>query len=250
MDGWDRAGPAIDHAGGVCEAANETSTGLPPRAALDELVRTHGVSVRFKSNEIMRGPAGAPDLIYVITSGWAVKHRRLDDGSRQVLRILIPGDLSSTVSLFRGEAPRQYGVRTVSDLEACAIEMPRLQALIVQSHALRLALFEDLCEQINALEQRLTDLGVCGAPARIAQLLLDLHDRLDARGLVFGGAFQFPLRQEDIARAVGLTAVHANRTLMQLRRLGWIEYERGRMLLLNIDALRQSAAEPTCALNR
>lgn len=249
MDGWDgvRADLSIDATASVDAPMQVSGAPSRHRTLLDDLVHAHGTPVSFKCNETICRPSDAPSLIYVISSGWACRYRRLEDGSRQILRILIPGDLSSAVSLSEAGRALTFGIRAVSDVTASVIEAPRLRELIAPSAALRIALFEELCDEIHDLEQRLTDLGVCSAPSRIAQLLLDLHTRLSARGLVEGGAFQFPLRQEDLARAVGLTPVHVNRMLMQLRRLGWISYERGRMHLLNIDSLQKAAAEPTGA---
>jgi CRP-like cAMP-binding protein len=211
------------------------------------LVRTHGFTTSFRSNELICRPSEQPEHVYLILSGWAYRYRRLDDGSRQILRFLIPGDLSSAVSLFKSDRATSMGIRAVTDMTAGAIEVRQLREFMAHSESLRAAVFDELCDQVVDLEQRLTDIGVCSAPSRVAQLLMDLHRRLRARGLADETALPVPLRQEDLARAIGLTPVHVNRTLRQLQRLGWINYERGRMHLLSLECLQRVASEPTRA---
>lgn len=139
-------------------------------------------------------------------------------------------------------------MRAITDIAAIAIPLTELRRLLRHSEGLRAAFYEELCKQIGELEQRLTELGVCSATSRVAHLLLDIYTRLEARGLAPEASFDFPVRQEDFARALGLTPVHANRVLVQLRRSGWISYERGRMHLLNVQALKRLMSEPTVTL--
>jgi CRP-like cAMP-binding protein len=95
---------------------------------------------------------------------------------------------------------------------------------------------------LNQAERRLVDIGRRRAVARIARLVLDIHATLRARGLVAGDTFEFPLRQEDLADALGITTAHANRTLLTLRRLGALDIRQGQARLLDIDALKRIGA--------
>jgi CRP-like cAMP-binding protein len=72
----------------------------------------------------------------------------------------------------------------------------------------------------------------------MASLFCELEYRLSARGLSVGGAFPLPMTQETIADAVGLSVVHVNRTLQQMRREGRIELGRGRLSMLDLAAVR------------
>jgi CRP-like cAMP-binding protein len=84
-------------------------------------------------------------------------------------------------------------------------------------------------------------LGRQTAYERICHLLLEFHDRLGDVGLSNNGAFALPLTQEVLADATGLSIVHVNRVLQQLRREQMIDLHGGHAALLDIDHLRQIA---------
>ena len=96
---------------------------------------------------------------------------------------------------------------------------------------------------VNAAIQRewLLSLGQRKADERMAHLLAELYVRLQSVGLTEAGSCEFPLVQSDIAAATGLSAVHVNRTLQQLRREGLIELSNKRLTILNLDRLREIA---------
>ena len=207
-------------------------------------------TIRFRANETIWKAGDLPDRILILKSGWACRFRRLQEGSHQVLRFLIPGDTTPLISLARPEQPLAFWVRTITDVTAASFDRESFLRFMRESEEQNHAILGDICDQLTDMEHRLTDLGLRSAPSRAAQLLLDLEARLRARGLSTDGAFDFPVRQEDFARALGLTLVHANRTLVQLRRTGCIDYSRGVMTLLDIPALERIAADVTALLAR
>jgi CRP-like cAMP-binding protein len=87
------------------------------------------------------------------------------------------------------------------------------------------------------------DLGRRSAIGRVSQLLVEIERRLGERGGVQGNQFYFPVRQEHLADALGLTAVYVNRTLDRLRKDGIIEFERDRMQIMDHVTLRKIADE-------
>ncbi len=88
-------------------------------------------------------------------------------------------------------------------------------------------------EQEEEIGQLATDLGHKNAEQRIARLILSLMKRHSARDLVHDGQFAFPLRQQHIADATGLTVVHVNRVIGGMRRLGVIEIKGRTLTVLN-----------------
>jgi len=88
---------------------------------------------------------------------------------------------------------------------------------------------------------RLIDLGRRTATERIVRLILEIEERARMRGLVSDQTIPFPLRQTHIADALGLTAVHVNRTINALRREGHITFRRGSMVIENRKALQEIA---------
>ena len=182
-------------------------------------------------------PAG--DL-YVLRQGMAMSYVLLDDGSRQILSFLFPGDLLATAALVYPRSPETLvalgdGVVCPFDralLAGILAEHPRLAALML---ALRQA-------ERAAMTDRLAALGRTSARARVAGLLLDLRRRLTLTQSVRpDGSFSPGLTQEEIGDATGLTAVHVNRMLRQLEDERYIARENGRVRLLDEAALTRSA---------
>ena len=77
----------------------------------------------------------------------------------------------------------------------------------------------------------------------MAQLLLEIHSRLQKRGMTVEGRFVFPARQEHIADALGITPAHVNRTLVDLRKRNLIQFARDEMRIVDLPALEQIAEE-------
>jgi len=98
-------------------------------------------------------------------------------------------------------------------------------------------------ELVNASIQRewLLNIGQRSSYARIGHLLVEMFFRLRAVGMTDGDSAPFPLTQMDIADAVGLTAVHLNRTLQELRREGLIEIEQKRLRIPDLRRLMEAA---------
>ena len=96
-------------------------------------------------------------------------------------------------------------------------------------------------DHLVSLNQRLVDIGRKSALGRVAQLILELENRLRKRGLSVDGRFEFPVRQEHLADALGLTTVYVNRTLDRLRKLELIEFKRNWMRISDIKALSRIA---------
>ncbi|MEO6092917.1 MAG: helix-turn-helix domain-containing protein, partial [Novosphingobium sp.] len=96
-------------------------------------------------------------------------------------------------------------------------------------------------ELVNMSVQRewTVDLGQRSAYERLAHLFCELYVRLFTVELTSGHSFDFPLTQTDLADAMGLTTVHVNRMLRQLREDGLIEFDRKRLDILDLDRLKQ-----------
>jgi CRP-like cAMP-binding protein len=180
---------------------------------------------------------GAP---HFIMTGWAARVRELKGGRRQIIGILIPGDAIGLVPRTRPLSPASVlaltPMRTVAAPEIAVAwrERARVPGL---SAALDLAAAE---EEYFLLGQ-IMRLGRQTAYDRIAHWFMELDFRLAARGLSTNNAFAFPLKQEMLADAAGLSVVHVNRTLQQMRREGRIELKHGRLSLLDKEALSAAA---------
>ena len=174
----------------------------------------------------------------VILSGWAARMRLLPDGRRQIFSLLVPGDglglcprpqplgLSACVALTRLETADAAMLRDAADDPASGLGLACARAACL--------------EEAQVLDHVMR-LGRQTALERTAHLFLELRWRLAAVGLAAESRFPLPLTQEVLADALGLSIVHVNRTLQQLRREGLIEMKSGWVELLDREGLSELA---------
>lgn len=182
-------------------------------------------------------PASA---VHILLDGWAIASKQLSDGRRQILTFLLPGDLCGLHADLLDRADHSVGALTHARIAAVA--PTDLEALKASSP--RIAKAFQLSELTAASIQRawLTCLGQCSAYERIAHLLCELHARMSIVGLVENGECELPVTQHDLADAAGLTPVHVNRTLQQLRHDALIELGERRLKLCDPKRLAAAAA--------
>lgn len=177
--------------------------------------------------------------LYILRKGLMMSYVLLDDGSRQILRFLFPGDLIGVSSMIYNEAPESLAA--LSDCTISSFDKPALSQLFV-AHP-RLAALILVFNQIErvVLTDRLAALGRTSAKARVAALILDLRNRLPTPGKQPSDTFPLGLTQEEIGDATGLTAVHVNRMLRQLEEGKLIAREAGRVTVHDSRALARAA---------
>jgi CRP-like cAMP-binding protein len=181
-------------------------------------------------------PSRTPRLIL---SGWACRFRMLSDGRRMILNFLVPGDAVCS----RRHAP---SLASTAALTPCRVidARPIWQAISSGDPAYaRLAHAQRILDLLDDcyLHDHIVRLGRQTAIERMCHLLLELRWRLHAVGLVRAREFALPLTQEAIGDAVGLSIVHVNRTLQDLRRRGYIELRQGRVALLQLERMADIA---------
>lgn len=169
-----------------------------------------------------------------IVNGWACRQRVLSDGRRQIFSFLLPGD---GVGVDGGLGPQLSTATALTALETVDAEplLEAVQAGRAPGLARAIAAIEPF-EQTLLLDH-VVRLGRQTAYERVAHFLLELQRRLEIVGLGDSQRFPLPLTQEILADALGLSIVHVNRTLQQLRRERLIELRSGVAILLQRDTL-------------
>lgn len=168
----------------------------------------------------------------LILDGWAARQQILEDGRRQITDFLLPGDL---IGCSEHDRPVSLtSVVALTDVDACAAPDSAISPGLARAYALSRSSREAY------LLAQVVRIGRMNAQDRIADLLLELLDRLDAAGLAENGRFFMPLTQEMIADAVGLTSVHVNRTLQSLRKAGAIDLKGRALFIAKPAALRRT----------
>jgi CRP-like cAMP-binding protein len=170
-----------------------------------------------------------------IVSGWANSQRVLADGRRQTFSFILPGD-------GLGMCPHRPPPALCSVVAATSLETVDAEPVMEvihrgQSPGLSNAIAAAArLDDILALDH-MTRLGSQTAYERLAHFLLELQHRLELAGLGDSHRFPMPLTQEMLADALGLSIVHINRTLQQLRRDRLIELRSGVAVLLDREAM-------------
>jgi CRP-like cAMP-binding protein len=176
-----------------------------------------------------------------LLSGWACLAHTLRDGRRQIVAFLLPGDGVGFDLLTRSQ--RSIEMLALTPLKVCHA----LSGSLSLSDRLGLAFAGAAAAQQARLIDNLVRLGRQTAYERMAHLLLELHGRLEEIGETRGDSFNLPVKQEVLADALGLSLVHVNRTLQQMRRDRLIDMRGAQMTLLDRAALEEAAdqsAEP------
>ena len=173
-----------------------------------------------------------------ILSGWACRQRVLPDGRRQIFSFLLPGD---GLALDRRLTPEPASVIALTALETAdaAPLLEAVQAGRAPGLASALAAIEPLEHKL--MLDHMVRLGRQTAYERVAHFLLELQRRQEITGLGDSQRFPLPLTQEMMADALGLSIVHVNRTLQQLRRERLIELRSGVAILLQREQLTDIA---------
>lgn len=166
------------------------------------------------------------DGTLVICEGWAVRYVQLPNGKRQVLSVIMPGDVVSATSVFDTDK-RAFSVQAVTKVQSCQVRSQDIRARIANDPSVMNKWTEFAIEELRDADGRLVDLGQRSASERIASLILKIMARLEKKGEVRDLTFPFPLRQQHIADLTGLTPVHVCRVLGAFRKDGIFQVDEG-----------------------
>jgi CRP-like cAMP-binding protein len=193
--------------------------------------------VRYTAGAIVYAGRGSAGRRIIIISGWACETRILADGRRQIFSFLLPGD---AIDLAQMSGVGSRAVMALTRLEVIDAEIVAAS----QAHAdqdVAAAVAQALRQREDRMFDHMVRIGRLTAKERVLNLLLEFYDRLDAVGLTKGDTFRIPLTQEVFADTLGLSNVHINRTLQQLRRDGLIVLKAGSVTLPDRERLAHLA---------
>jgi CRP/FNR family transcriptional regulator len=179
--------------------------------------------------------------VYVLCTGWALRFLQLPDGRRQILNFLLPGDLFSASSLFKDRV--HFSVKALTAIQVSGMNRNEVQARISRNPSVLAPAVAISCSaETEASEKMLAAIGLCSAEERIAYLILHLMKRIGERSVIRENRYPLPLRQQDIAEAVGLTPVHVSRILSSFREKGIADLSNGILEVFNLRELQRLAS--------
>jgi CRP-like cAMP-binding protein len=185
---------------------------------------------------IRRGQKLSESLLLV--SGWLARVKQLPEG-RQITEIHVAGDFADLHGFTLKRL--DHDLMTVTQSRIAVVPHDRIQQLTERfPHIGRLYWFTTNMDAAIHREWTVS-LGRRSALQRMAHLFCELLVRLEIVGLTDGSSYEFPLTQLELSECLGLTPVHVNRTLQELRRRELIELQSRRVTILDLDALRSLA---------
>lgn len=172
---------------------------------------------------------------YVLATGWACSYKILQDGTRQIVDFQIPGDFLGLRSvLFR---VADHNVEPITPMQASEIKQRDLLDAFGRAPRLSTAVLWAASRDEAMVVEHLVNLGRRNAAQRMGHFLLELAARLQLVGMATRTGYACPLSQYLLADALGLSAVHVNRVLRELREEGLMTFQKGRVVFDDYDGL-------------
>jgi CRP-like cAMP-binding protein len=217
---------------------------LEKLAPLDEVDRN---AIRSLPRAVTKEPSGRhliregtrPSDCCLLVKGFACRYKVNSGGGRQIVSFHVPGDLLDLQHLYLAVA--DHHVQTISPAEIVWITKSKLRALAAERPNIAEALWRDALIDASIFREWVLNVGRRDAKTGIAHMLCEFVTRASAAGLGPPEGFSWPLTQEQIADATGITSVHVNRTMKALREDGVIERHGNTYRVRNWDKFRQVA---------
>jgi CRP-like cAMP-binding protein len=162
----------------------------------------------------------ASDKLSFVKEGIAARYKVLRNGKRQIVHVLLPGDVVGLPGSFLDEATLSVVALSDMKLEVCSLDAFVTIAYRQPKFALALAWLA--AHEAAAYAEHIIDIGRRTARERVVHFLLEMHARLKLVGRATDNAFELPVSQEVMGDALGLSVPHVNRMLAQLRQEGMI----------------------------
>lgn len=172
---------------------------------------------------------------FILLSGWVASYKLLPDGSRQIIDFQIPGDFLGLRSLLLRTSDHSF--EAVTDVSIAEISSQNLYSAFAASPRLATAILWAASRDEAMVVEHLVNVGRRTATVRTAHFLLELGNRLNLIGVGTRNSYPCPLSQYLLADALGLSAIHINRVLRQLREQNLMTFQKGMVHFKNIEKL-------------
>jgi len=202
----------------------------------EQAIRDSIAEVRsFRADEIIVHAGRVMTYSVMLLDGILCRYKDLSDGQRQITELHVPGDFADLHSFTLKRL--DHSVMTLTPCRAALVPHEKLEQITERfPHLTRLYWFTTNIDAAIHREWEVS-LGRRTALSRIAALFCEIKVRLEIVGLTEGMSYDFNLTQTDLAECVGLTPIHVNRTLKELRERGLVQFKGGRVTIHDWDRL-------------
>lgn len=180
-----------------------------------------------------------PSRSFALLEGFCATYSITGEGRRQIMGFHVPGDIPDLQSLHLEVLDNSVG--TITPCKVGFVQHEVLWALCKKYPRIAAALWRETLIDSAIFRRWLLNIGRRDANARIAHILCEMVLRLQAVGLAEGHSCEFPITQNEIGDALGLSLVHVNRTLQDIREAGLIVLKNGTLQVLDWEKLKAAA---------
>jgi len=208
----------------------------------DDTRAIQDLSIRSRElgpNKVIVAEGDRPRECCLIGEGFAFRSKTTFDGQRQVLSLHIPGEIPDLQSVHLKLMDHDLVTLTPSTLGFISHE--ELRGLTRRRPNVAAALWRETLIDAAIFREWVVNLGRRSATTRMLHLLAELYYRLEAIGRARDGMFEFPITQTQLADCLGLSTVHVNRVLQELRKQDLVKVNRSEFQLLKLDELKHLA---------
>jgi CRP-like cAMP-binding protein len=190
-------------------------------------------------NETIHSTGERPSSCCLVASGFLIRSKTVADGKRQIFAFHQPGDLPDLHSLFLHVLDHELS--TLDDCMLGFIPHGALRELVGQRPAIAAALWRDTLIDAAMFREWICNVGQRPGISRLAHLILEIYTRLKSGDATNRGSFRFPATQEILGEAIGMSTVHVNRILQELKANGLLQVSHGEVTILDEQRLRRVA---------
>ncbi len=172
-----------------------------------------------------------PGPLLIMLDGWACRYKVLPNGTRQIMALMLPGDACDLhISML---AEMDHGIQTITAATVASISGGDMHAMMDAFPKIARAMYVAQLVDEGIMRAWIVSMGRRSSIERVAHLACELYVRMSNIGLDTEGKFSLPLSQIVLADALGMTPVHINRVLRQLREAGAMALGRGQLEILD-----------------
>jgi CRP-like cAMP-binding protein len=213
-----------------------------------QAIRSLPVSIKhYRANQPAVRDGARPTECCIIAEGFCVRAKITSSGQRQILSIHIPGEIPDLQSLHLHVM--DHDLITLTGCTLGFISHGPLRDITRRRPNIAQILWRDSMVEAALFREWIVNVGRRPALNRLAHTIVELRERLKVIGRVADNQFDMPLTQQQVGETMGMTAVHANRIIKQLRDEAVVDFCRGRVTILDEARLQQLADFDDCYLH-